>query len=151
MKKIWRILFVTSSLMACNEPGGHDSNATSEPAKEQHDHTEKVPGMVLNSGAKWKADSTTMVNAVNLQTIIAAAKTESPADYLQTSTALQAGLNKMVSECKMQGADHDALHVWLEPLMEKTKELGKTTSTENAATILHELETQVNLFPHYFE
>ena len=57
----------------------------------------------------------------------------------------------MVAECTMQGNDHNALHVWLEPLLEKTKALGKATALENASSILQQLETQVNLFPQYFQ
>lgn len=151
MKKIWAILAVTSLLLACNSNNEQGKNTAPESTTYQHEHGEEASALVLNNGNKWKADSTTVVNAANLQSIIAIAKTESLADYLQTSTALQESLNKMVKECKMQGADHDALHDWLEPVMKKTKELNKATATENAAPILHELETQVNLFPQYFE
>jgi len=151
MKKIWGILVVTSLMLACNSNSEQGKNTAPESTSDQHEHGEEVSALVLNNGAKWKADSTTVVNAANLQSIIATAKSENLADYLQTSTALQEGLSKMVTECKMQGADHDALHEWLEPVMKKTKDLSKATATENAATTLHELEMQVNLFPQYFE
>lgn len=150
MKKILGILFAASNLLACNVHSGHQNDAAGS-TNEQHEHAEEAKPLVLNNGVKWQADSTTLVNAANLQTIIAAAKKESLADYQQTAAALQEGLNKMVAECKMQGADHDALHIWLEPLMEKTKALGKATSAEKSASILHELETQVNLFSQYFQ
>ena len=57
----------------------------------------------------------------------------------------------MIKQCTMKGADHDALHLWLEPLMKKEKELGESSTVDKAISILHELETQVNLFPQYFE
>jgi hypothetical protein len=57
----------------------------------------------------------------------------------------------MVTECKMKGADHEALHQWLEPLMEKTRELKKVSNVENAATLLSEIGKQLALFPQYFE
>ena len=57
----------------------------------------------------------------------------------------------MVNECKMKGADHEALHHWLEPVMKKTKELKSANSVENARTIFDEIEKQINLFPQYFE
>jgi hypothetical protein len=57
----------------------------------------------------------------------------------------------MVSECKMKGDDHEALHHWLEPLMEKTKELKKAESIEAAGVISVEIEKQVDLFSQYFE
>jgi len=57
----------------------------------------------------------------------------------------------MVSECKMKGADHEALHHWLEPIMEKAKELKNANSIETARTIFGEIEKQINLFHQYFE
>ena len=52
---------------------------------------------------------------------------------------------------KWKALTNDALHQWLEPLMEKMKELKKATSVENAVTMLSEIEKQINLFPQYFE
>ena len=118
---------------------------------ETHEHAAATSGLVLNNGARWKADSVTLANAANLQDIVSAAKKESLEDYLQSATQLQAGLDKMVQACKMQGPDHDALHQWLMPLMEKTKDLKKVTASENAVTTLSEIEKQVNLFTQYFE
>ena len=91
------------------------------------------------------------MNVEILQNIIAAAKKESLENYLQTAAGLQDGLNKMVVECKMKGADHEALHHWLEPLIEKTKALKNANNIENAGTIFGEIENQINLFPQYFE
>ena len=69
----------------------------------------------------------------------------------QTAKELQSGLNKMVAECKMKGADHDALHQWLEPLMERLNDLNKETSTDNAAANLNEIDKHLKLFPQYFQ
>ncbi|MBK7291159.1 MAG: hypothetical protein IPI78_13535 [Chitinophagaceae bacterium] len=79
------------------------------------------------------------------------ANPESLEDYRKTSADINEGLNKMIKQCTMKGADHEALHLWLEPLMKKVKELGESSTVEKAAPILHELETQANLFPQYFE
>ena len=38
----------------------------------------------------------------------------------------------------MKGPDHDALHQWLEPLLEETKVLKNTTKVESARETLHE-------------
>jgi len=105
---------------------------------------------VLNNGAKWKADSITVLNVSLMQSTISSAQKESPLDIRKTAALLQDGLNKMVTECKMKGPDHDALHHWLEPLLEKTKALKKATSIEQASVILSELEKQMNLFAQYF-
>jgi hypothetical protein len=57
----------------------------------------------------------------------------------------------MVKECKMQGPDHDALHVWLEPLMEDNKEMKKMDSKEALASRLETLNERLNVYPKYFE
>lgn len=149
MKKILAMLILPGFLLACNSK--NESDAAVEPATENHGHDDHASGLVLNNGAKWKADSTTLVNAALLHSIVSNAAKENLDSYMQTATQLQDGLNKMVSECTMKGADHDALHLWLEPLMKKVKGLEKATSTDAAAALLTDIEKQVNLFPQYFE
>jgi hypothetical protein len=152
MKKILTIVLVTNLLLACNAGNEKEKTIATEPATEKHaEHAEQANGLALNNGAKWKADSTTLLNVALLQKIIVGAKKESLENYLQTAMGLQDGLNKMVNECKMKGADHEALHHWLEPLMEKTKELKNANTIQTARTIFGEIEKQINLFPQYFD
>lgn len=151
MKRILTVLLAINLLPACNSQNEKENGTTAGPAAENHEHTEKANGLALNNGAKWKADSTTLANAANLQGIVSNAKKESRENYLQTASRLEDGLSKMVNECKMNGADHDALHQWLEPLMEKTKELKKATAPEKATAILSNIEKQISLFAQYFE
>ena len=152
MKKILAMLLITGLLLACNSQNDKESSTASDAATEtNHAHAEKATGLVLNNGAKWKADSTTRLNVASLQNIISNAKRESNTHYRQTATQLQDGLNKMIDECKMTGDDHAALHQWLEPIIEKTKDLKIAATSENALTILSEVEKQINLFPQYFE
>lgn len=152
MKKIITIIFVTSIFLSCNSENDKEKNTATDSVTENHKESEnKTTGLVLNNGTKWKADSSTLVNVANLQTIASNAKKQNPENYLQTATALQDGLNKMINECKMKGADHAALHQWLEPLIEKTKELKNTTVVKNATAILNEIENQIDMFAKYFE
>ncbi len=150
MKQKLTILLATSLLLACNARNEKEKTIRTEPVAGNHvEHS--VTGLALNNGVKWKADSTTVLNVDLLQKIISVAKKESLENYSQTAIGLQNGLNKMVSECKMKGADHEALHHWLEPLMDKTKELKNADSIENARTIFGEIEKQIKLFSQYFE
>lgn len=152
MKQILTILLATSLLLACNAGNEKEKITTTAPAAETiANHAEQAIGLTLNNGAKWKADSTTLLNVALLQQLISGAKKESLGNYLQTAAGLQEGINKMVSECKMKGADHEALHHWLEPIMEKTKELKNANNIETVSTIFGEIEKQLNLFPQYFE
>ena len=60
-------------------------------------------------------------------------------------------LNKLISECKMTGADHDALHKWLEPLIGEMGKLKKSTNEQEAAGIVKEIDEQLKLYTQYFE
>lgn len=152
MKQLLTILFASSLLLACNTANEKETTKTTKPAVENHDEqTDHATLLSLNNGVKWKADSTTVLNVDFLQKIISGAKKESLEDFSKTANGLQEGLNKMVSECKMKGADHEALHHWLEPLMDKVKELKIANNVETASTISNEIEKQINLFSQYFE
>lgn len=149
MKKILTLILAAGFLLACNSK--NEKSTTAEPVVKNHEHAEKASGLVLNNGAKWKADSSTFVNVVLLKSIVSGAGQESLENYMQKATQLTDGLSKMVRECKMKGADHDALHHWLEPLMQKVKDLNKATTTESAAAGMSEIDKQLNLFAQYFE
>jgi hypothetical protein len=152
MKKILTIFASAVILLACNAGSEKEKTISTEPSAENHvEKPGQSPGLVLNNGVKWKADSITVSNVELLKKIISEGKKESLENYSQTAARFQAGLDKMVSECKMKGDDHEALHHWLEPLMEKTKELKKAESIEAAGVISVEIEKQVDLFSQYFE
>jgi hypothetical protein len=152
MKKVLALLLSMGFLFACNTGSIYEkSTDTDTSASGHHVYEEKITALVLNNGTKWKADSTTFLNAALLQSIVSNAKKENLENYLQTSAQLENGLNKTVTECKMKGADHEALHQWLEPLMVKTRDLKKANSLENAEIISGEIEKQIKLFPQYFE
>lgn len=151
MKQVLTILLATSLLLACNAGSEKKAGATGPAAENHAEHAEKAAGLALNNGLKWKADSTTLVNVDLLQKIISGAKKESQENYTQIAVVLQNGLNKMIKECKMKGADHIALHHWLEPLLEKTKALKNANNIDTARITFGEIERQINLFPQYFE
>ncbi len=151
MKYVLLVLLSTGMLLACQSANDKKENAPADSATAVHDqHAEHLEGLALNNGAKWQADSITRVNVILLQKTIADAKTANTANYLQTAAALQEGLNKMVKECTMQGPDHDALHKWLEPLMEKVKTLKQADTAEKASAILADIEKHLDLFTLYF-
>lgn len=152
MKYVSLVLLSTGLLLACRSANDPKESAPADSvATTQEQHAEHAEGLALNKGAKWQADSTTRVNVTLLQRTIADAKTAKTANYLQTAAALQEGLNKMVKECTMQGPDHDALHQWLEPLMEKVKTLKQADTAEKASAILADIEKHLDLFTQYFK
>lgn len=151
IKKLLAILMVTAVLLACNSAAEKEKSTAADTLTNNHHDHEEATGLALNNGAKWKADSITIANVSLLKETLSAAKKEKLEDYLQTASQLQEGLNKMLSECKMKGEDHNALHQWLVPLMEKVKTLKTVTTVEDAAAISTAIEKQVNLFAEYFE
>ena len=169
MKKILLSLFAAAILFGCNSPDSssavedhsdHDhAAAVQEP--ENHDHASPVAGSELttgvpslNNGAKWKADASTNENVANLKSIIEKFKTNAHPevqDYKAFQATFTDGIGKMVKECKMQGPDHDALHVWLEPLMKDNKEMKDLDSKESLEGTFHRISQRVDLYPQYFE
>ena len=132
--------------LACNNGG-----QTDYAGETGHQHQMKIESLELNNGVKWKSDSITLANVALLKVIVSGTKKESLENYIQTAEQLQGGLKKMINECKMKGPDHEALHQWLEPLLEETKEMKNATEVKNAQEKLKEIEERINLFTQYFE
>lgn len=153
MKIVLSWFLSISLLSACNSGKKKESKHHGEDTAVEHTHApaEKAGTLELNQGAKWKADSLTIANVARLKATIAGAEKKGLENYGKVATELQADINKMVSECKMTGPDHEALHHWLEPIIENTKALGEISSSEKAGSLLTDIEKQVNRFDQYFE
>ena len=153
MKKTAVILMLTGLLWACNSnpsPGNETSTASDGHA---HQH-EAEATLTLNNGQKWKADAPTNENVVDIRTIVQNFSAEphtSLADYQILGGDLQKGLDKMIQECKMQGPDHDALHLWLEPLLKDVNELKKADDTTSAEKVFNAINEKLVLYTQYFE
>lgn len=149
MKKIHFLLLCTAFLFACNQTP--EKSKTDEYST--HD-LEQTSELALNNGAKWKADLVTNHNVTNLRSIADDFKTKSSPsviDYQKLSTDLTTGLNKMIKECKMTGPDHDALHIWLQPILEENAELKNSTDTEISGTIFKSIDKRLDNYNNYFE
>jgi hypothetical protein len=110
--------------------------------------------LTLNNGAKWKADSVTNQNVVNLKTIVDNFRTKpfpSLNEYHLLSADLGNGLNQMVQQCKMTGPDHEALHHWLEPILQENKNLKEVSDTLNGRKIFHSIDKRIDDYHNYFE
>jgi hypothetical protein len=155
MKKLVTLLFLTGTLWACNNKGPSEKKEIINPGEADH-HEQSVSSgeLVLNNGAKWKADSTTNNNVRHLQTVLEqfnGRTDKSLTIYKKTAADLQQGLDKMISECKMQGPDHEALHKWLEPLIEQVTKLKKASTEADAAQSLEAIQAHVKLYSQFFE
>ncbi len=168
MKKVLLSLFTAAILFGCRsqdstteaeDHSDHDLATTHETnAHEQAlsaDATAFTTGVPsLNKGAKWKADASTNENVANLKSIIDQFKTNAHPevkDYRAFQAKFTDGIGKMVTECKMKGADHDALHVWLEPLMKDNKDMKALETKESLASAFQTISLRADLYPQYFE
>ncbi|HNR06123.1 MAG TPA: hypothetical protein PKM27_02335 [Saprospiraceae bacterium] len=133
----------------------NSASGPEQPAMENHQvHDHPDHGLSLNQGAKWKSDVPTLENVKNLQSIVErAVNMQGPTQesYLKTAAELQAGLDKMIRECRMKGPDHDALHLWLEPLIQQVSAFKESKTTEEASANLDLIQKQIHLFADYFE
>jgi len=136
-------------LSACNQ----SSNKAESNEHVSHDQ-DQTTELSLNNGAKWQADSVTTNNVAYLKKIADNFRTKPHHlvnDYKALSTDLNNALNKMIQQCKMTGPDHEALHHWLEPILEETNELKNITDTTIAGSIFKSIDTRLDIYNNYFE
>lgn len=151
MKRLIMMLTLTGLLWACNSGSSADSAATTTNTE---NHTHEASELTLNNGQKWKADAPTNENVVDLRTIaqnFSAEPHTAIADYQILNGDLQKGLDQMIKECKMQGPDHDALHLWLEPLLKDVNSLKAATDIPSAEKIFQTICERLEVYNQYFE
>lgn len=154
MKKVFSISLVVLVFWACKDQGHSGTKEMILNADKNENTQVRSSNLILNNGIKWKADLATNQNVNDLILIIDAFKNErdkSLAAYQRTTADLQKELDNMISECKMQGPEHEALHMWLLPLMESVSEFKNSSTEANAAQLFEAISNQVNLFSQYFE
>lgn len=156
MKNVWMIIAVFALIACSGQSKKHsEEQSSADTITEQlRRHLPDKPSLELNQGQKWKADSSTNNNVANLKSILAKfdAENNSSTDaYKQLGNDLQAGLDKMIKECKMGGADHDALHKWLEPLIKQVNDLKSNTDEKSAEAKTTEIREQLNVYSQFFE
>lgn len=150
MKKLLSVLFI-SMLLSCNNT---DYDNKEKGIEDQHQNYGENKMLELNNGVKWQADSSTNNNVSNLQSVIKnfydTNNVSLPA-YNAAAVQLQLGVDKMIRECKMKGPDHDALHLWLVPLMQEVKELNRAVTIEDATRTFAAIDQQVNRYTQFFK
>jgi len=154
MKKLLTLLWLTGTILACNnhQPANHKNFNNISETDEQHPEAagEKLE---LNNGTKWKVDSATNDNVNSLKLILTKfdnGSDKSLSAYNKTQSDLQQGIDKMINECKMKGANHLALHKWLEPLIAQVTKFKQAPTAPDAAEALNAIQSQVNLYSQYF-
>ena len=111
---------------------------------------DKLPGAQnTNPGAiKWKADLTTKMNVGLMLKVMTERRYLDVSERKNLSSALSSRIDVLVKECRMQGPDHEALHKWLENVIDKMKHLEKGTGYKKS---VEELRGQIESFYFLFE
>ena len=155
--KILLSVLIGFSLLSCNNENKEERavGPRSEPIEEQAVSEETHAGeLSLNKGVKWQTDESTRIHAAKLNTAIDGFNAiENPdlAAYHAFAAGMQNELGGLVKDCKMKGADHDALHLWLEPVMKDVAELKKVSTASAGKQTADRLTADVKKFNQYFE
>jgi hypothetical protein len=119
-----------------------------------HDEEEAVVPLSLNNGMKWKADDPTNENVKAIRKVVSNFESKQNLmlhDYHNASQEINNAINTLLTGCKMTGAEHEALHQWLLPLIDNTKKLLDSKEAEESAKIFSAIKEQLNLYNHYFD
>lgn len=149
MKKSLFILFFAAILFSCSQ----STNNTE--SQSNHDSSQAIgAGLTLNNGAKWKSDSITNHNLIRLKVTANMFKVEpfpSQSNYQILGNDLANDVDTMLQQCKMKGADYDALHQWLSPILSQSSQLKNITDTAEARRIFDSLDQRINIYEQYFD
>lgn len=156
MKKLTHALQLIAVFILISCQSGSVETTNNAPQQDtllnkEHAHEEDGHALTLNNGAKWKADSITNVNVKAIISTIDNKTLNSISDYHAMGDAVQQGINKLIEDCRMEGPDHDALHGWLEPLIEMNKQLKDSKTIEEAKSIFLKESQHIKVYLEYFE
>ena len=149
MNKTILLILVLFLIIACNEKTANkqadqtEASTSKITAKENEtsgEHGDDETSLKLNNGKKWKMDDSTRLNITALKNILTGGVEKT---YVLKSVRAQT--DKLVRDCRMQGPDHDALHIWLTQFLDHLKE------AESGKEGLGELKEDMEEFSKYFE
>ena len=144
------VVLLAAGIVACN---GNNKGGTAQDHSQDSvvgSRTEKQSQLVLNNGNKWKLDEATRSNMDSIRKTVQIVGKSTEKNYVKAASDLENDANRLVSQCRMSGKDHDMLHLWLENFLSDLKQL-KTSSKEDQPMAFERIETLVNQFGDYFE
>jgi hypothetical protein len=113
MNKILMIL--TLFAIACSD----NARVTAKRGHEQEDTiTEVRSPLRLNNGARWKTDEATRKNVAAIVKVMNDSNNFGTLNRSELKKQLQVRIDTLVQQCKMDGPDHEALHLWLSQVIQ---------------------------------
>ena len=140
------VIFLT---LGCNQHRADNKSHQHETGTANAGKETTTTTLTLNAGKKWKLDEPTRENLKLIRDAIEKAGSTKP-DYTALAADLQAKSNKLISECKMSGKDHEMLHLWLTDYLSSLKEMN-SSDLQAQETGFHKIESQLRIFDQYFE
>jgi len=153
--KILLAALIAFSLLSCNNESSQVAADETEFNAEQTEvQGTDAASLTLNNGKKWQADENTNMHASNMNALVENFRAQTNNDdetYQVFAADLQNELAYLVRDCRMKGPDHDALHLWLEPVMADAKALEKAATAAEGKPIAEKLSINISKFNEYFE
>lgn len=151
MNKILVILSLIA-ISCSNNASQVEANAKDEDEHEQHEMatTRDSTTLQLNDGAKWKADDATRKNVAAIVKVITGSSNTGEKNRTLFTRQFRAKVDTLLQQCKMKGPDHDALHAWLEQVLQDLKKVERADKDEYQTSYAR-LKTDVERFYIFFE
>ena len=142
MKKL--IIILTVAIAACNSQVKTDKHGNEN--SNERDNT--ATAVQLNNGSKWKADEATKRNVAALVQVVSDSSYADITKRREMSAKVQSKVDTLINQCRMKGAEHDALHVWLEKVLMDMKALkeGHDEYREVYTALKKDIESFYNFF-----
>ena len=148
MKYIFSLLILFG--IACTDGVSPSENHNEADHKMSETPNVEPTGLQLNNGSKWKTDEATRNNIAQIKSVINDPVNIRESNRRQLVSILQSKVDTLVFQCKMQGSDHDALHVWLELFLSDLNEVKKAGIAEYEIAY-SKLKKDTNSFDDFFD
>ena len=102
-----------------------------------------------NIDKKWKADESTKKYVAAMGGVINDNSLATPTKRVELYDKLQIQVDSLIKYCTMKGPDHDALHGWLEGVLENMKDLKE--GDDEFAEVHADLKGDISKFYELFE
>lgn len=154
-------LFFAFSLIAATIACNHENNAehhtslqSIDSAKNSSHEPKPESELQLNNGKKWKLDDTTRKNIENITHVFSKLKSKAPISSNEFNNAgykIQKATDQLINGCRMEGADHEALHKWLLPFLSTVESLSNERDSIIAKETFDNIDSQIKMVGNYFE
>lgn len=123
---------------------------TNQEQSKDHSTHENMQEMHLNNGQKWKMDSSTRTHIAAMENMMGQSLNNPPVNNQGLADSLQSEADQLIRDCRMQGKDHDMLHMWLENYLSDIKKARSAPPAEQEKAV-QQLDKDLKEVHTYFE